>query len=220
MNDRKLRRRFSVTRFKRRSRILTPRSLLAPPPQARKEAKKKRKERRSNNLSVMEDLNTGSSSLTIERERTLKRIATRGVVALFNAIATHQYESKKEDSDSEEEDIKTKKGFIDKLKNKAVSKVSKKEEKEEKTVGEGSEWMKDDYMQKSKLKDWDKDDSSDEDEVPDFVKDGDEDLGDAKEYDEKVVGEKKKREAVERKERKDKSKEEAKKNRAKKRKMK
>ena len=58
-------------------------------------------------------------------------------------------------------------------------------------------------MQKSTLKDWDRSDSESEDEmVPDFVKNGEEDLDDAKEYDENVEKMEKKREMEERMERK------------------
>jgi len=101
-----------------------------------------------------------------------------------------------------DEKTSTKQGFIDKLKTGAMKEgeEEKKEVEEKKVEGkskakgkkgavtktDGSKWLQDDYLMKSKLKDWDKDDSdsSDEEEIR-FVKDGEGDLEDAKEYDEK-----------------------------------
>ncbi|GMI05775.1 hypothetical protein TrRE_jg10104 [Triparma retinervis] len=196
--------------------------------------KKKRAERRKKNLKVMYVPTKSGDPMVIESERTLRRVATRGVVALFNAISTHQHEAKLEAEPEDrksrrEKDAKfeTKQGFIDKLKTQAeennegdeqedkveTKKVTKKV-KETKT--EGSKWLQDDFLMKSKLKDWDKgDEASSDDEEIGFVKDGDADLEDAKEYDEKKRKEGEMEEARGRKERKDKSREEANKKRKK-----
>ncbi|GMI44171.1 hypothetical protein TrCOL_g5496 [Triparma columacea] len=191
--------------------------------------KKKRAERRKKNLKVMYVPTKTGDPKVIESERTLRRIATRGVVALFNAISTHQHEAKLETEPEDrksrkERDAKfeTKQGFIDKLKTAAGAeekeegekeKGDKKEKKDDKkgkkvqeTKTEGSKWLQDDFLMKSKLKDWDKDDedSSDDEEIG-FVKDGDADLEDAKEYDERKRKEGELEEARGRKERKDKA---------------
>mmetsp|Transcript_10368 Transcript_10368/g.20628 ORF Transcript_10368/g.20628 Transcript_10368/m.20628 type:complete len:387 (+) Transcript_10368:95-1255(+) len=90
----------------------------------RRALKKKRQERRKKNLSVMFVPGKGTAEpKAIEAERALRRIATRGVVALFNAIAAHQHEvSKAGEGAVESVGGSTKKGFVDNLKERAVGK--------------------------------------------------------------------------------------------------
>ncbi|XP_077138369.1 RRP15-like protein [Ranitomeya variabilis] len=105
-----------------------------------------------------------------EAERSLQRIATRGVVQLFNAVKTHQSNVKekvKEAGPSERKKSKlmmsvTKRDFIDVLRGKeskgetaerpSLRKASVKTEK-------ASEWniLRDDFMMGASMKDWDKD---------------------------------------------------------------
>ena len=124
----------------------------------------------------------------IESERTHRRIATRGVVALFNAISKHRAAVAAEAAAKEEEKrrlreegalirkkneeekavVSTSKiGFLDMIKksastSKGESSGDKKSDSKASTVGWSA--LKDDYMMGSKLKDWDKmsDDESDE----------------------------------------------------------
>ena len=166
---------------------------------------------------------SGAAAL-IEKERNLRRLATRGVVALFNAITQHQKEKKTKDegggngngngTTAEDEDKKKngkaggKRGFVDMMKKDAgvvldadpFDKKKKKSsaaatasatttgEKVPPSSGSGSAWLSEKFMLDSKLKDWDKDsDNSDEekDRPARFVKDGDDDLADAKDYDDR-----------------------------------
>ena len=165
--------------------------------------RQKRRERRSENLSAMRlplaptagmsaeklkkqkgtkenDLtrNAKAIALEIESERTHRRIATRGVVALFNAISKHRSQVAAEQAAKEEEkkrlreeggikrkqvsQVETSKhGFLDMIKNAAVKDVGKNDTKEEKVAKEESNagkkgvgWsaLKDDFMMNSKLK--------------------------------------------------------------------
>lgn len=101
-----------------------------------------------------------------EHERNLQRVATRGVVQLFNALKNHQKnvnERIKEVGGSERKKSKilssvSKKDFIDVLRGTDVAFKKEKEIKAEK-----SSWsvLKDDFMMGASMKDWDKE--SDED---------------------------------------------------------
>lgn len=108
----------------------------------------KRSERKQNNLSSMyipppihsnSNSNKGYSSAAssttkvvvvqeLQNDRTYRRIATRGVVALFNAIAQHQREQKQEvtaEESSEKKNISTvtsQREFIQKIKESTVTK--------------------------------------------------------------------------------------------------
>jgi len=111
-------------------------------------------------------------------ERSLQRIATRGVIQLFNAVSKHQKETKdkiKKDGKSEfKKDAILKsvsKGdFIDLLKDEKISKPIRAKKEEIKTgnllPATESTWkiLKDDFMMtKGKsMKDWDKESDSDE----------------------------------------------------------
>ncbi|NXX45873.1 RRP15 protein, partial [Tricholaema leucomelas] len=108
-----------------------------------------------------------------ETERNLQRIATRGVVQLFNAVRTHQKnvdEKVKKAGSSIRQRAKlmssvSKKDFINVLRNMEDAKGSKnpagKATKKSKQVGlgeEGPEWniLRDDFMMGASMKDWDK----------------------------------------------------------------
>lgn len=118
---------------------------------------------------------SGTSGLQeeLETERTHRRVATRGVVALFNAIAQHQ---KKNDGVVEtkavnKSDVKnmTKHGFLDMIKSAASDKSSDtKGASSTKAEVSKPKWnaLKDDFMMGSKLKDWDKESSDDEEDEP------------------------------------------------------
>lgn len=116
----------------------------------------------------------------LEQERFHRRVATRGVVALFNAITQHQKtNNSNNDSDvslkNKETSKLTKHGFLDKIKAAAKSKgideregtnASKRAENAPDSEGNHrSSWgaLKDDYMLNSK-KNWDEESSDDEKE--------------------------------------------------------
>jgi hypothetical protein len=122
------------------------------------------------------------SAREIERERTHRRIATRGIVALFNAIAKHQQHANgltttttttSEDAASKKKETKlTKTAFLEQIKQAAINRNKSLDErntfpaKMDKTAPTNeSKWnaLKDDYMMDSK-KNWDEESSSEEDE--------------------------------------------------------
>ncbi|NWQ67726.1 RRP15 protein, partial [Neopipo cinnamomea] len=107
-----------------------------------------------------------------EKERNLQRIATRGVVQLFNAVRAHQKnidEKMKKAGSSDRRRAKllssvSKKDFINVLRNmegakggKNDGKATKCKEGEVKSE-EGPEWniLRDDFMMGASMKDWDK----------------------------------------------------------------
>ncbi|XP_077568075.1 RRP15-like protein [Stigmatopora nigra] len=102
-----------------------------------------------------------------ETEKALQRIATRGVVQLFNAVRNHQKKldtKAKEAGGSERKKAKilssvSKKDFIDVLrKTEGDSKVTIKKENNTPEVVEKPAWtvLSDDYMMGTSMKDWDK----------------------------------------------------------------
>ncbi|KGL78555.1 RRP15-like, partial [Tinamus guttatus] len=108
-----------------------------------------------------------------DRERNLQRIATRGVVQLFNAVRAHQKnvdEKVKKAGKSERQRAKlmssvSKKDFIDVLRsmegakgNQNPSGKAAKSKEGEKKSEEGPEWniLRDDFMMGASMKDWDK----------------------------------------------------------------
>ncbi|XP_028281426.1 RRP15-like protein isoform X2 [Parambassis ranga] len=106
-----------------------------------------------------------------EAERALQRIATRGVVQLFNAMRKHQKtvnEKVKEVGGSERKKAKilssvSKKDFIDVLRRTDEgSRVTVKTEKE--SAAEKPAWsvLRDDFMMGATMKDWDKDSDTEE----------------------------------------------------------
>lgn len=173
------------------------------------ELKLKRKQRRETNLIALhkplsaatstfhpknsDNNDSGASSLAkeIKAESMHRRVATRGVVALFNTIAKHQqeqyqakeYGNRSNMSSGKEQQVKsmTKFGFLDMLKQTAADKNPKdgngdnvrskiNSEKESSSASKKkptmSSWnaLKDDFMMNSKLKDWDKELSGEEDD--------------------------------------------------------
>ncbi|NXA35425.1 RRP15 protein, partial [Eudromia elegans] len=108
-----------------------------------------------------------------EKERNLQRIATRGVVQLFNAVRAHQKnmdEKVKKAGKSERQRAKlmssvSKKDFISVLRNmegakgnqNLSGKTAKSKQGETKSE-EGPEWsiLRDDFMMGASMKDWDK----------------------------------------------------------------
>ncbi|NXB54895.1 RRP15 protein, partial [Leucopsar rothschildi] len=108
-----------------------------------------------------------------EKERNLQRIATRGVVQLFNAVRTHQKnmeEQMKKVGSSERKRAKlmssvSKRDFIDVLRNvdgakrgkNPAGKATESKQGEVKSE-EGPEWniLRDDFMMGASMKDWDK----------------------------------------------------------------
>lgn len=115
----------------------------------------------------------------LEQERFHRRVATRGVVALFNAITQHQRNNTTDNDDSNVSSKKkeisklTKHGFLDKIKAAAKTKGSDEQKETEiskrgnnLTDNEGknrSSWgaLQDDYMLNSK-KNWDEESSEEE----------------------------------------------------------
>ncbi|NXV79504.1 RRP15 protein, partial [Atlantisia rogersi] len=108
-----------------------------------------------------------------DTERNLQRIATRGVVQLFNAVKTHQKnvdEKVKKAGSSDRQRAKllssvSKKDFINVLRNMEGAKGSKnssgkaaKSKQGEVKSEEGPEWniLRDDFMMGASMKDWDK----------------------------------------------------------------
>ncbi|XP_056236986.1 RRP15-like protein [Seriola aureovittata] len=103
-----------------------------------------------------------------ESERALQRIATRGVVQLFNAVRKHQKtmdDKVKEVEGSERKKAKilssvSKRDFIDVLRRtEGGGGGSAKVEREEAAADEKPAWsvLRDDYMMGATMKDWDKD---------------------------------------------------------------
>ncbi|NXI91468.1 RRP15 protein, partial [Psophia crepitans] len=108
-----------------------------------------------------------------DREKNLQRIATRGVVQLFNAVRTHQKnidEKVKKAGSSDRQRAKllssvSKKDFINVLRNmegakgnkNSAGKTTKRKQSEVKSE-EGPEWsiLRDDFMMGASMKDWDK----------------------------------------------------------------
>jgi len=128
-------------------------------------------------------------STELEQERLLRRVATRGVVALFNAISQHQREGR-EGSEAAKQKVPstskvgkstvakmTKDGFLDLIKSKA-SQVKEKPRTEVQTHEQAPVWnaLRDDYMMDSK-KNWDEDDDNDNDEADSKWTDDDESSG-------------------------------------------
>ena len=182
--------------------------------------RRKRSERRRTKLSCMFVPTLGGGDVKqIENERDLRRKATRGVVALFNAIQTFQHDAKAKEKNGEGSGKenggavgkKQKKAeFLSLIKEKAavpnatktVQPMSEKRQTKHDSSDESdaddsdkntkSKWLRDDFMtsKASKLKDWDKSDSSsDEAEDDNGYGDSDGDLSDAEAADAKAARE-------------------------------
>uniref|UniRef100_A0A8J9T4S9 RRP15-like protein n=1 Tax=Phaeodactylum tricornutum TaxID=2850 RepID=A0A8J9T4S9_PHATR len=133
--------------------------------------------------SHVDDSNNAGAALVqeLEQERSHRRVATRGVVALFNAIAQHQHQVVEPEAPSSQisnkkDSVKklTKHGFLDMIKSKAaaqkeddMAKTSKGGPDSRRTTASDAEkpqWnaLQDDYLMNPK-KNWDQEDSSEED---------------------------------------------------------
>ncbi|KAG7336187.1 hypothetical protein KOW79_000880 [Hemibagrus wyckioides] len=110
-----------------------------------------------------------------EKERNLQRVATRGVVQLFNAVRQHQKnvdEKMKEVGGSERKKAKvlssvSKKDFIDVLRgnagyNKAAIKTERASSEVQKEEKPAWSVLRDDFMMGSSMKDWDKESDPEE----------------------------------------------------------
>ncbi|CAK1550468.1 unnamed protein product [Leptosia nina] len=123
-------------------------------------AKKKRQEKTS--------LRTKPNILEKDRERLLAKIATKGVVQLFNAVRNQQKTFEKELSSDATETKKEKvlkkfdkRSFLDSLMGQTKSILvddNTKSTKEEVKLEEKPKWnaLRDDFMMGAKMKDWDK----------------------------------------------------------------
>lgn len=140
-----------------------------------KEKQEKNKEVRELNHVV---LSPGKSA---PKEVILKRVATKGMVKLLNAVSEHQKtmskKMKKEKTEAGKDKVAAtvkKSDFMDLLRKPVVEKKKKKNEEKEKGDGDGEEdgeerskkWevLREDFMLGSTMKDWDKLDSADEEE--------------------------------------------------------
>lgn len=150
-----------------------------------KEVREKRRANKERNLAALHvplsvattltgvDGSSGTVGKELEQERAHRRVATRGVVALFNAIAQHQKKNEVQESVQSSSKFKTKEevkkmskhGFLDMIKTAAAAKTKEEEVKPTKDSTRAPKWnaLQDNYMLNSKLKDWDKE-SSDEGE--------------------------------------------------------
>jgi len=157
----------------------------------RKAMKEKRQANRERNLTALHlplsvatanNIDAGgklSVAKELEQERFHRRVATRGVVALFNAITQHQRNTVNDNHDSNAPTKKkeiskmTKHGFLDKIK--AAAKTKGSEESKEAEISKSgknlnavqgtnrSSWdaLQDDYMLNPK-KNWDEESSEEE----------------------------------------------------------
>ncbi|XP_066539282.1 RRP15-like protein [Hoplias malabaricus] len=113
-----------------------------------------------------------------EKEKTLQRTATRGVVQLFNAVRKHQQnvdEKMKEVGGSERKKAKilssvSKKDFIDILRGTAgavLPTVKKERSVPEEKKDEKPAWnvLRDDFMMGASMKDWDKESDAEQKEI-------------------------------------------------------
>lgn len=109
-----------------------------------------------------------------DRERTLSKIATRGVVQLFNAVRIQQkdlaFKLKEAPLERKRDKILKsidKRSFLNVLMGTSKSEevdAPVKEDKEEKVEGKDPTWdvLKDDFMMGAKMKDWDRNVTDDE----------------------------------------------------------
>ncbi|GLD97134.1 hypothetical protein PINS_up005817 [Pythium insidiosum] len=111
-------------------------------------AEKRAKERKDNVV---------PSHASAAKDRTLRKIATKGVVALFNAIAKHQHQVGKP-TEKEDKKVKelSKESFLGLLKS-AKGDKEPSASKTETAASANKTWsvLQDDYMMGAKMKDWD-----------------------------------------------------------------
>eukprot|EP00980_Cylindrotheca_fusiformis_P029330 scaffold23297_cov132-Cylindrotheca_fusiformis.AAC.8 len=149
-----------------------------------KALREKRKVNRERNLTALHiplsvattnTIETGGQSVAkeLENERLHRRVATRGVVALFNAITQHQKATEGDQTHSRQKDApkETKHSFLDKIKNAAShapgdqKTASKEKAKKTEIFKQTPKWdaLKDDYLLNSK-KNWDQESSEEDNE--------------------------------------------------------
>lgn len=114
-----------------------------------------------------------------DRERSLCKIATKGVVQLFNAIKTQQNDTKGKLEEAGPMEIKQrrvlknvdKKAFLDMLMQEKSENIQEAEGAVNKVVKSDKIWnvLRDDFMVGAKLKDWDKELEIDESEKEEEV---------------------------------------------------
>ncbi|XP_050299794.1 RRP15-like protein [Anthonomus grandis grandis] len=122
------------------------------------EGPQKKKKRELPKLRVKPDI------LEKDRERTLQKIATKGVVQLFNAVKMQQKDiSKKLDEAGplevrKEKVLKNidKRAFLDVLMGEKSSNVDEEVKKKPEKQGESWNVLRDDFLMSAKMKDWDK----------------------------------------------------------------
>lgn len=135
----------------------------------------KRKQRRKDNLGIR----VKPSIVDKERERFLQKIATKGVVQLFNAVKQQQVDTNKKLLEAgplerkREQVLKNidKRAFLDVLMGELKSIPidssieHQKEEKKDDKENENRVWsvLRDDFVMGAKLKDWDKKQTNDDD---------------------------------------------------------
>eukprot|EP00934_Nitzschia_sp_Nitz4_P008403 Nitzschia sp. Nitz4//scaffold22_size323478//283235//284277//NITZ4_000582-RA/size323478-augustus-gene-0.250-mRNA-1//-1//CDS//3329543162//8393//frame0 len=109
-----------------------------------------------------------SISKELERERLHRRVATRGVVALFNAITQHQHAETGGETQKKTETPKmTKHGFLDKIKKAALPDKEEEKQAPSRKNKSTAAWAKDDFMLKPS-KNWDEESSEDDSVVRDI----------------------------------------------------
>lgn len=110
-------------------------------------AEKRAKERKDNVV---------PSVMTAAKDRQLRKIATKGVVALFNAISKHQHQTGKvENKDDKKVKELSKENFLGLLKSAATQKGSSASAAKAEPAKSSWSVLQDDYMMGAKLKDWD-----------------------------------------------------------------
>jgi len=146
----------------------------------KEEAKALREKRRDNrersltalhiplSVATTNNIKTGQHSVAreLERERLHRRVATRGVVALFNAITQHQQvvESSQSASKTDNEPKLTKHSFLSKIKNAASTNNEEKVSvSNDSGTTKSSKWdaLNEDYLLNHK-KNWDEESSDEE----------------------------------------------------------
>ncbi|GKZ00611.1 hypothetical protein MPSEU_001013300 [Mayamaea pseudoterrestris] len=153
--------------------------------QREKELKEKKQVNRERNLAALHiplSVATSASSVQsvtsglqaeLQQERAHRRIATRGVVALFNAIAQHQngqgLSNEKQQTSSAAGNKKdlpaakmTKNSFLDLIKSKAKAAAGTNSDLAPPATSDKKQWnaFRDDYMLDTKTPDWEKEDES------------------------------------------------------------
>lgn len=149
------------------------------------ENKKTLREKKSDALELNHVLPTRSNA---QNEILLRKIATKGVVKLFNAVSAHQKkltekldDAKTEARKSKAADRITKDSFLDMLTDSTKSKssdVKNEAVKDEETEKPAWAVLQDNFMMSSRMKDWDKEDGDDGNDAADHPDDSDDDEDD------------------------------------------